>query len=70
MSWHDVGGNAVRSSRSRTWSGVRRQEMQVNAVRPTARVVRREDSQHHTTDAVDGIGYGLLSMLNTRVSNR
>jgi len=69
MSWQQSGGTFVNLSRNRTWTCVKRQEMQVNAVRPTAHVIRREDSQQHTNKAVDRIGYGLLSMLKTSVSD-
>jgi len=69
MSWHDLGGNFVRLSRCWTWSGVGRLEMQVSGVCSPARVMECGDRQQYTTDAVDGIGYGLLSMLKTTVSD-
>ena len=68
MSWHQSGGNSATLSRNQTC--VKRQEMQVSCVRLTARVMEPKDRLQHITDAVDGVGYGPLSILKTRGSSR
>jgi len=72
MSWQQFGGNLVRLSRTKTviWTRTKKRELQVSSVRPPARVIEYEDRQHHTTDAVDRVGYEPLSILKMRVSNR